>query len=112
MSASPEQKTDESVKSQAVKWLFGQEANTVALYVIIAALGFGAWQGVPLIWKTQNEFYEKMDDKHEKSRAVDRETYKDAIDRIERRAAARAAFNALPPIVAHAEPMPREDECK
>lgn len=82
-----QEKTEESLKAQAVRWLFGQEANTVALYLILAALGAGAWYGVPLIWKTQNEFYKEMDERHERARAVDRETYKDALDRIERRSA-------------------------
>jgi hypothetical protein len=46
---SPE--TDDSIQRTFTKWLFGQEANTVALYLILIALGYGSWwtitTGVP-----------------------------------------------------------------
>lgn len=77
-------------KSAFVKWVFGQEANTVALYLILAALGYGGWWtvtvGVPAHLKMIQDGYERLAQKHEDSRKSDREMYKDALDRIERRA--------------------------
>ena len=65
---------DGSLKKTAMHWLFGQQANTVALYIIIAAIFYGGWYcvttGIPAHLKQIHDGY--------------KEVGKEAIDKIER----------------------------
>jgi len=69
---------DPSLKRTFANWLFGQESNTVALYLILAAMGYGGWQAVT-VWipahLTQiQEGYKTIADKN-------REIHKEISDR-------------------------------
>ena len=62
---------DESIKGAAVRWLFGQEANTVALYLILASIGYGAWWsvtvGVPRHLESIKDGYKQVATEHKEA---------------------------------------------
>jgi hypothetical protein len=43
------------IKSGFVRWLFGQDSSTVLLFCILAAVGYGAFQGLPALLKRHTE---------------------------------------------------------
>lgn len=55
-------------KSIAARWLFGQESNTVLLFLILAAIGGGAWYGVPGILRQIHTGYKEINDDNLKAR--------------------------------------------
>ena len=92
----------EDVKRSFSRWLFGQEANTVALFMI---LGAGAWlghygitTGIPAHLKQIQAGYEtinsdnnkareedrKARDDDRKARVEDRQAFEKTLDRIEK----------------------------
>lgn len=85
----------ESLKDKAINKLLGQEANTIVLIAILCAIGYSFWwamtTGVPAHLSQIQAGYEKIDERHEKSRADDRALFKETLDRIERRSAVAAA---------------------
>ncbi len=46
------------------KWLFSQEASTVLLFLILCAIGAGAWYGVPAALRQIQAGYESLEIKH------------------------------------------------
>lgn len=86
---------NESIKKRAIDKLLGQEANTIVLIGILFANGSAFWwgmtTGVPAHLSQIQAGYEKIDEKHEKSRAEDRALFKETLDRIERRFTVSAA---------------------
>ena len=86
---------EKSIKSKAIDKLLGQEANTIVLIAILCAIGYLFWwamtTGVPAHLSQIQAGYEKIDERHEKSRADDRVLYKETLDRIKRRSAVAAA---------------------
>lgn len=79
---------DGSIKSAAVRWLFGQEANTVALYLILASIGYGAWWsvtiGVPRHLTSIKEGYKEVSTEHKEAVRLLIEDKDRTLDRIER----------------------------
>lgn len=69
---------DPSLKRTFSNWLFGQESNTVALYLILGAIFYGGYQGVT-VWIPAHlvqiqKGYETISDKN-------REVHKEISDR-------------------------------
>lgn len=79
---------DGSIKTAAVRWLFGQEANTVALYLILAAMGYGAWWsvtvGVPKHLDSIKQGYREVATEHKEAVRILVEDKDRTLDRIER----------------------------
>lgn len=88
-----------SIQRTFTNWLFGQEANTVALYLILIAIGYGGWWtitvGVPKHLDQIQHGYETLSDRHSKaiedinarhSRELESvgATYEKSLDRMER----------------------------
>lgn len=69
---------DQSIKRTFTNWLFGQESNTVALYLILLAMGYGGWWGItvgiPAHLMQIQKGYETVAEKN-------REVHKDIADR-------------------------------
>lgn len=86
---------DKSIKAKAIDKLLGQEANTIVLIAILCAIGYSFWwamtTGIPAHLSQIQAGYERIDERHEKSRADDRMLFKETLDRIERRSAVAAA---------------------
>lgn len=129
------QKPEETDPKKALtKWLLGQEANTIILIGILIAIGYGfywsATIGIPSHLNQIHKGYVEINEKqeaerirlmkscedqrdrearqHDDARKVDREMYKDALDRIERRSVGALKL-AVPTGVAHAQKPPEED---
>lgn len=58
----PEEK--KSVYEAGVRWLLGQEANTVLLFTIIIGIGYGVRFLVPQHLQMIQDGYEKLDSRH------------------------------------------------
>lgn len=41
-----ESPSSQSTTSQAVRWLLGQEANTIVLFAVLGAVGWSGWYGI------------------------------------------------------------------
>jgi hypothetical protein len=92
---SPDESITEDVKRTFSQWLFGQEANTVALFMILAA---GAWAGhwaitigIPAHLKQIQAGYETINNDNNKSREEDRKAreqdrsaFEKTMDRVEK----------------------------
>lgn len=79
---------NDSVKTVAAKWLFGQEANTVALYLILASLGYFTWYmvntGIPKHLDQIHRGYTEINDANNKARTEAQATFDKTLDRIEK----------------------------
>lgn len=62
----PEQKSDDkkSIVDAGFRWLLGQEANTVLLFVIIIGFGYGIRYLAPQHLQMIQDGYEKLDARH------------------------------------------------
>ena len=93
------QDENESVQRTFTNWLFGQEANTVALYLILMAIGYGGWwtvtTGIPKHLTQIQEGYQSLDERNSRaleavqarhSKDIDSvtSTFEKALDRMER----------------------------
>jgi hypothetical protein len=83
-----EQATDEPIKRTFAKWLFGQEANTIALFLILGGLGWFVYYllntGVPAHLQQIHQGYKEINDSNNKSRDDDRVMFEKTLDRIEK----------------------------
>lgn len=89
---------NESLKRTATKWLFGQEANTIALFAILAALGYAAYLMPGVVEKHLTQIhagYKEINDaniaarkdQNESDNAARKEiqaSFKESVDRLER----------------------------
>ena len=90
---------DDNIQRTFSKWLFGQEANTVALYLILIALGYGGWWaltvGIPKHLEMIQRGYESINDRntkalegagqrHSKDLEAVSSSFEKSLDRMER----------------------------
>lgn len=57
-----------NVIASGARWLFGQEANTVALFVLIGMVGAGFRYGVPYLLETGRDMHKEIVDTHREDR--------------------------------------------
>lgn len=69
---------DPSLKRTFAHWLFGQESNTVALYLILAAMGYGGYQAVT-VWVPAH--LSQIQAGYKEIAKENRETHKEISDR-------------------------------
>lgn len=69
---------DESLKRTFAHWLFGQESNTVALYLILIAMGYGGYQAVT-VWVPAH--LSQIQAGYKEIAKENREVHKDIADR-------------------------------
>ena len=75
-----------TLKQTAVKWLFGQEANTIALFAILGALGYASWyminEGIPKHLQQIHQGYKELNEQNIKDREVLRQDFRENLDRV------------------------------
>lgn len=60
-----------SLTTIAARWLFGQQANTVGVFLIVGALMYGIYaaaQGIPPLLKAGREIHNEIKDEHRAER--------------------------------------------
>ena len=86
---------NEDVKRTFSRWLFGQEANTVALFLILGAFAWTCYYllttGIPSHLRMIHSGYESINlennkarDEDRKARSEDRQAFEKTLDRYER----------------------------
>lgn len=65
---------------KSLVWLFGQPAYIVLLTGILAAIGYGAWYGVPAAVSQIQEGYQQLDARHAEERKEFRADAKEVRD--------------------------------
>jgi len=94
----------EGIKDKSIKWLLGQETNTIMLIAILISLGYTTWwmmtAGIPAHLTTIQSGYEKIAEINTRDNSSNqkihaetiretRETFERTLDRIEKHVKAR-----------------------
>lgn len=86
MSSAPTEPGEPSMKRTAMSWLFQQEAQTVLLFLIVIAIGYGTYyamdKAIPGHLDTIQKGYDRIQQQHEKSESRSIEVFEKSIDRI------------------------------
>jgi len=73
---------------RAAEWLSKQNSNTVLLFAILGAIGYGVWYGVPAALTTIQDGYDRnmvaMEKMLDKERAANEKWHGELIERIEK----------------------------
>lgn len=77
----PEDRSDKSIPDRVATWLTGQSFNNVLLVLILAAIAFGGFKGIPAVLQQIQDGYRELEASHSEERERIMKTYDRWLDR-------------------------------